>query len=120
MITDNDQEDTQDKWHCISLKSEITDNTYKKPNLSALFRGITSNHNGDFYCLGCLRSYRTDNALKKHERSCNKHNYCKPIMPTKGKNTIKYNHREKPLKVAYIIYLDLESSRVFYRKKHYT
>ena len=69
MITDNEQEDTEDKWHYIALKSELTDDGYKKPtqSLSRPFRGITLNNNGDFYCLGCLHSFRTDNALKKHE-----------------------------------------------------
>ena len=67
MITDKDWEDTEDKWHYIALKSEITDDEYKKPisSLSRLFRGITSSNNGDFHCLGCLHSFRTDNALKK-------------------------------------------------------
>ena len=66
MITDNEQQDTEEKWHYIALKSEITDDGYQKPthSLSALFRGITSNHNGYFPCLECLHSYRTDNALK--------------------------------------------------------
>ena len=31
MITDNEQEDTKDKWHYIALKSISTDNGYKKP-----------------------------------------------------------------------------------------
>ena len=31
--------------------------------LSALLKGITS-HDGDFYCLNCLYSFRTENALK--------------------------------------------------------
>ena len=26
-------------------------------NLSALLRGINSNHHGDFYCLNCLHSF---------------------------------------------------------------
>ena len=33
-------------------------------SLSTLFNGLTSNHNRDFYCLNCLLSFRTDNALK--------------------------------------------------------
>ena len=111
MITDNDQEDTQNKWHYIALKSKITDNNNKKSinSISKLFRGITSNHNGAFYCLRCLQSYRTDNALKKHKRLCNKHDHCEMIMPAKDKNILKYNHGEKSLRVAHIIYLDLES-----------
>ena len=56
MIANNEQEDTKKKWHYIALKSEITDDEYKKPlsSLSRLFREIASNNNGDFYCLGCL------------------------------------------------------------------
>ena len=56
MITNNEQEDTKEKWYYIALKSEITDDEYKKPlsSLSRLFREIASNNNGDFYCLGCL------------------------------------------------------------------
>ena len=95
--------------HCS--KSEPTDDRYEKPinSISALFRGITSSNNGDFYCLGCLRSYRFDNTLKKHERFCNNHDYCRTDMPTKDKSIIRYNHGEKSLKVPAAIYLDLES-----------
>ena len=59
MITDKDQEDTEEKWHYIALKSEPTDNGYKKStrSLSKLYRGITSNNHRDFYCLSCLHSY---------------------------------------------------------------
>ena len=46
-------------------------------NLSRLFRGITSNNHGDFYCFGCLHLFRTDNALKKHERLCENNDYAK-------------------------------------------
>ena len=48
MITDGE------KWHYLAVKS-----------LSALFRGITSKHEGDFYCLNCFCSNRTENKLKK-------------------------------------------------------
>ena len=111
MITDNEQEDTEDKWHYIALKSELTDDGYKKPtqSLSRLSRGIASNNNGDFYCLGCLHSFRTVNALKKHERLCETHDYCDIRMSSEDKNILKYNHGEKLLKVANIIYMDLES-----------
>ena len=68
-------------------------------SLSRLFTGITSNNNGDFDCLGCLHSFRTDNALKKHERLCDNYNYCHIEMPTRDNNALKYNHGEKSLKV---------------------
>ena len=52
MITDGE------KWGCLALKS-----------LSALLRGLTSNHNGDFYCLNCFRSYSTKNRLEKMKKT---------------------------------------------------
>ena len=48
MITDGK------KWHYLTVK-----------NLSSLLRGITSNHDGDFYCLNCFHSYSTKEKLKK-------------------------------------------------------
>ena len=47
MITDGE------KWHYLVVK-----------NLSGLLRGITSNHNADFYCLNCFCSYSTKINLK--------------------------------------------------------
>ena len=40
-------------WHYLAMK-----------NISGLLRGITSNHDGDFYCLNCFHSYRTKENLK--------------------------------------------------------
>ena len=60
MITNGEQ------WHYIALKSVRTDDGVNQPiqSLSRLYRGITANHYGDFYCLNCLHSFRTDNVLK--------------------------------------------------------
>ena len=46
MITDGE------KWHYLAVTS-----------LSRLLRGITSNHNGDFYYLNCFRAYTTENKI---------------------------------------------------------
>ena len=70
-------------------------------SFSGLFRGITSSSR-DFYCLGCLHSFRTDNALKKHERLCDNHDYCHVEMATKDNNTLKYNPGEKSLIKSYV------------------
>ena len=91
MITDENN-----RWHYLAVKS-----------LSALFRGITSSNNGDFYCLNCFHSYRTLNKLKKHERVCNNHDYCRIDMP-KENEKIKYLPGEKSLKAPFIVYADLE------------
>ena len=45
-------------------------------SLSALFRGITSQHVEDFYCLNYFCSYRTENKFKKHKKVCENHDYC--------------------------------------------
>ena len=46
--------------------------------------------------------------LKKHERLCNKHDYCHVEMPTEDNKILKYNHGEKSLKAPFTIYADLE------------
>ena len=99
-----------EKWHYIALKSERTDDGFNRPirSLSRLFRGITSNHDGDFYCLNCLHSFRTDNALKKHERLCENNDYCYVEMPTKLNKILKYNRGEKSLQTPFVIYADLK------------
>ena len=49
MITDGE------KWYYTALKSESTEDGFNRPtkSLSRLFRGITSNHDRDLYCLNC-------------------------------------------------------------------
>ena len=42
------------KWHYLAVKK-----------LSELPRGITSKHDGDFYCLNCFYSHSTKDQLKK-------------------------------------------------------
>ena len=91
MITDGE------KWHYLVVK-----------NLSGLFKGITSNDYSDLYCLNCFHSYRTKNKLEAHKKICENHDYCHLQMPTKGINTIKYNHGEKSIKMPFTIYADLE------------
>ena len=83
MITNNEQEDAEEKWHYIALKSELTDDGYKGPlsSLSRLFRGITSSNNGDFYCLGCLHSLQTNNALNAKPTGFHRStDYAKPMI----------------------------------------
>ena len=92
MITDGTS-----NWDYLAVKS-----------ISGLFRGITSNHNGDFHCLNCLRSYTTKEKLRKHERICNDHDFCYLKMPDKDNKILEYILGEKSLKVPFIIYEDLE------------
>ena len=59
MITDSE------KWHYLVVK-----------NLAGLFKGITSNHYVDFYCLNCFHSYRTRSKLEAHKKICENYDYC--------------------------------------------
>ena len=87
MITDGE------KWHFTAVK-----------RLSGLLRGPTGNNNGDFYCLNCSHSYRTE----KHKKICENHDYCHVEMPNEENKVIKYNQVEKSIKSPFIIYADLE------------
>ena len=86
-----------ENWHYLIVK-----------NLSRLLRGITSNHDGDFYCLNCFHSYRTKNKLEAHKKIFENRDYCHVEMPTKDNNTIKYNQGEKSIKLPFVVYADLE------------
>ena len=92
MITDG-----AGNWHYLAIKS-----------ISGLLREITSNHNGDFYCLNCLHSYRTKRKLKKHEKLFKNHDFCHLKMPDVDNNILESKPGKKSLKHPFIIYVDLE------------
>ena len=91
MITDG-----TNNWHYLAVKS-----------ISGLLRGITSNHNGDFYCLNCFHPYTTKEKLRKHGRICNDHDFWHAKMPDESNKILKYIPWEKSLKVPFIIYAEL-------------
>ena len=92
MITDG-----TGNWHYLAIKS-----------ISALLRGVTSTHNGDFYCLNCFHSYRAHNKLKEHEQLCQRHDYCNLKLPNEENKYISSTTDKNTLKIAFIIYADLE------------
>ena len=92
MITDGKK-----NWHYLAIKS-----------IPALLRGVTSTHNGDFYCLNCFHSYRTHNALKNHEKLCEDHDYCNVKMPNDDNNYISSTSGKNSLRVPIVIYADFE------------
>ena len=83
--------DENNNWHYLAVK-----------RISVLLRGITSRHNGDFYCLNCFHSYTTENKLRKHEKICNDHDFCFLKMPDDDNKVLKV------LKVPFIICADVE------------
>ena len=64
MISNNKKQ-----WHYLAVKK-----------LSALFKGITSKNNGDFYCLTCLHSFRTNDKLESHKKVCENKDFCNVNM----------------------------------------
>ena len=92
MITDGSS-----NWHYLAVKS-----------IPGLLRGITSNHNGDLYCLICFHAYTTDNKLRKHERICENHDFCYVKMPDDDNNILEYVPGTKSLRAPFIIYADLD------------
>ena len=79
-----------ENWHYLVVKS-----------LPGLLRGITSNHNGNFYCLSCFRAFETKNKFEIHRKICENHDYCHVEMPNKDNNIIKYNQVEKSIKLLF-------------------
>ena len=88
---------TGKKWHYLAVKS-----------FSALLRGTTSDHVGDFYCLNYFHLYSTKEKLKWHEKVWNNYDYCYVEIPDEENKTVKYNHGEKSLKPPFMIYADLK------------
>ena len=86
-----------ENWHYLAVKS-----------LPRLLRGITSNHDGGYYCLNCFHSYRTENKLNFHKKVCENHGYCNIERLNSNNILIKYDRGDKSLKLPFIIYADLE------------
>ena len=87
----------KEKWHYLAVK-----------NLYGLLRGITSNHDSEFYCLNCFHSYTTEKKLKKHQRICKYNDFCHVKMPDENNKILKYDPGKKSLKHPFAIYVDLE------------
>ena len=85
-------------WHYLTVK-----------RLCTLLRGITSKHHGDFFCLNCLHSFRTENKLKCHEKVCKDKDFCGIVMPSEKDNILEFKQYMKSDKMPYIIYVDIVS-----------
>ena len=85
-------------WHFLAIKKFF-----------ALLREITSKHNGDFNCLNCLHSFRTENKLKSHEKVCINKDFCGIAMLSEKDKISEFKQYMKSDKMPYIIYADIES-----------
>ena len=91
-------DEKKEGWHYLSVKK-----------LSPLLRTITSKHDGDFYSLNYLHSFRTDNKIKSHEKVYKYKEFCRIAVPSGKDNILEFNQYIKSDKMPYIIYADIES-----------
>ena len=63
--------------------------------LSALLRGITSKHYGDFSCLNCLYSFRTKNKLEFHKKVCENKDFCNVIFSFEDTKILEFIQYQK-------------------------
>ena len=85
------------RWHYLAVKK-----------LSALLRGKTSKHHGDFYCLNCFHSFATENKRQSHKRVCENKDFCNIINSSKNTKILHFNQYQKSDKATFIIYADFE------------
>ena len=78
----------EEGWHYLAVKK-----------LPTLLRAIMSKHHGDFYCLNCLHSFRTEYKLKSQNKDF--HNI---IMLSEVTKTLQFNQNQKSDKAPFIIY----------------
>ena len=64
---------------------------------------------GDFYCLNCLHSFRTENKLKSLEKVCKSKDIRGIVMPSERDNILEFNQYMKSGKMSYTVYADIES-----------
>ena len=85
------------RWHCFSVKKS-----------SALIRGTTFKHHGDFYCLNCLHSFATEKRLESHKKVCENKIFCNVRILSEDIKKLEFNQYLKSYKAPFIIQADLE------------
>ena len=89
------QNKEKEGWHYLAVKK-----------ISRLLHKNTLNHQGDFYCLNCPNSFRTENKLKSHDKIYKNKDFCGLEMPSEKNKILKFNQYTKIEKMLYVIYTD--------------
>ena len=84
-------------WHYLAVKKIL-----------ARFRGITSNHHGDFYCLNFLYSIATKCTIRSHKNLCKNSYFYGTVLSNQKANILQFNQYIKSGKMLYIIYTHIE------------
>ena len=85
-------------WHYFAVK-----------RLSALLRGITFKHHGEFYSLSYLHFFTTENKPESHKKLSENKGFCNIIIPVEDTKIFEFIHYQKSVKAPFNIYADLES-----------
>ena len=75
--------------------------------LSALLRGISSKHDGDFYCLNCLHFSVTKNKLESYKKLYENKVFCNVAMSSEDNKILEFGQYCKSNETPFIIYVDL-------------
>ena len=70
----------EEGWNYLAVKK-----------LSALLRGITSKHHGDFYYLNCLHSFATENKRESHQKVSENIDFCNVVMPSEDTGILEFS-----------------------------
>ena len=81
------------RWHYLAVKK-----------LSALLRGITSKHFGDFYCPNCLHFFRIKNKLESQKKASENKDFCNLFMLSEDCKILEFKQYQKSDKAPFIIY----------------
>ena len=76
--------------------------------MSALLRKIMLNHNGDFYFLNCLHSFRTKKNLNHIKKYVKIKAFSHVTMPFEVKLLLQSTNHLKAIKASFLIYADLK------------
>ena len=79
-----------------------------RKKLCSLVRGITSKHDGDFYCLDCLYLFRTKNRLESHKKVFENEDFCNNVMPSEDTKILDFIQYQISDRAPFIIYADLQ------------
>ena len=85
----------KERWPYLAVKK-----------LFALLKGITSKHDGNFYC---CHSFKTKDKLESHKNVYQNNSFRGVAIPSEGNKILEFNQYRKSQKTLSIIYADLES-----------
>ena len=77
--------------------------------LSVLLWGVFLKHDGNFYCLNCLHSFKTKSKLKSYRKECENKDFLNVVMASEDTKILGFTQYLKSDKTPFIIHADLKS-----------